>query len=68
MPYYVVNTEQNDGKYNEVHSHTCAYLPHPDNAIPIGEFRNCHDAVARATGLGFNPDGCKHCCLLCHNG
>lgn len=48
MAYYIVNNKQNDGQYNEVHAHTCAYLPHPDNSTPIGEFQNCHDAVDKA--------------------
>ncbi|MHA7918949.1 hypothetical protein [Alloalcanivorax xenomutans] len=68
MSYYIVNNQKNDGQYNEVHAHTCAYLPHPDNSTPIGEFLNCHDAVDKAASLGFNPDGCMHCCTPCHNG
>lgn len=42
----------------------CDYLPSPSNAIELGEFYSCGDALEAAKKIDKNSNGCFHCCLL----
>ena len=48
--YYVNKKAQANGDH-EVHVSTCSFLPEAEHRQYLGEFSNCHSAVAEANGL-----------------
>lgn len=63
--YYVNRNAQPTGEH-EVHKQGCSYMPAPQNCAYLGDFTNCHDAVAEARKRYSNVDGCYYCCNDCH--
>ena len=53
-----------DEKVSTIHMSICDYLPSPSNAIELGEFYSCGDALEAAKKIDKNSNGCFHCCLL----
>lgn len=69
MPYYLINTEKTDGRYNEVHTTTCNHLPSIYNRKDLGWHANAKDAVAYAKNSGYlYADGCFYCCPEANRG
>lgn len=70
MPNYVFNKSKNDGKFHEVHTTDCKWIPALYNRYDLGWHSNCLSAIQRAKAVtGDNDfDGCKHCCPNCHTG
>lgn len=65
---YCVNKNAQDNGDHEVHKEGCDFWPDPENVLPLGQFRNCHEAVAEAKKHYTQTNGCKFCCLPCHTG
>jgi hypothetical protein len=65
--YYVNKNAQNNGDH-EVHVRDCKWMPLSENAIYLGEFAHCRDAVAAAKRHFAQVDGCKYCCPACNHG
>ncbi|HPL92920.1 MAG TPA: hypothetical protein PLB38_01395 [bacterium] len=64
--YYVNINPQKTGEH-EVHTENCGWRPLAPNAIFLGCFTNCQDAIKAAKAKGFkNVDGCYYCCKQCH--
>ncbi len=65
--YYINKNAQSNGDH-EVHVPSCSYFPQGANAIRIGDYTNCHDAVAAAKVKwpGSKINGCYYCCNPCH--
>ncbi len=70
MPNYIINVNEDEKGYNEVHNETtCSHLPATYNRKTLGNFSNEIDAVSYAKRIGYtNADGCAHCCPLAHKG
>jgi hypothetical protein len=67
MRYYI-NRIKHDGVYNEIHVANCSYLPTTANRVDLGVHPNYLSAKMKAKSLGYNPDGCGHCCKGTHHG
>ena len=65
MNYYVNKNAQANGDH-EVHKSNCSFLPDTDNRMYLGDFTNCHDAVAAAKKHYPQSDGCYYCSPDCH--
>ncbi len=64
--YYININPQPNGDH-EVHKSDCGHLPLSPNAIYLGKFANCYDAISKAKERGYNTaDGCYYCCKPCH--
>lgn len=68
MSRYYVNTTQQINGDHEVHKDGCYWLTLVQHPEYLGEFANCHGAVAEARRRGYNANGCIHCCLACNTG
>lgn len=69
MPNYLLNKEKTDGRYNEVHTTSCNYLPTIYNQIDLGWHVNAKEAVSYAIRIGYeSADGCFYCCKDEHRG
>lgn len=68
MASYYVNANAQDNGDHEVHRQGCSRMPSGQNAIYLGEFTNCRDAVARAKLTYFKSNGCYYCSNECHTG
>lgn len=69
MPDYIINTEKTDGRYNEVHTTSCAHGPSVYNRKSLGWHADAVDAVAYAKRNGYpDADGCKFCSSEAHHG
>lgn len=64
MAHYYVNPEPDEDGDNEVHQTGCHRMP--NQAEYLGQFSNCHDAVAAAKRRYPNADGCRICLPQCH--
>jgi hypothetical protein len=65
MLYYVNKNSQDNGDH-EVHNKDCHRLPDSENRQCLGNFDNCHDAVAEAKKYYSQADGCYYCSAECH--
>ena len=65
--YYVNENSQTNGDH-EVHKRSCEYFPDEENAIKLGEFYSCHNAVSEAIRLNYQANGCYYCSRECHTG
>jgi hypothetical protein len=63
--YYVNKKAQANGDH-EVHVSTCSFLPEAEHRQYLGEFSNCHSAVAEAKKYYSTADGCYYCSNACH--
>lgn len=63
---YCVNTEAQSNGDHEVHTRDCHKVPAPRNQADLGEHNSCETAVAKARRMGYNANGCIHCCRKCH--
>lgn len=69
MPYYIINKEKTDGRWNEVHTTTCTHKPSYQNQHDLGWHADEIDAVAFAKKNGYPyADGCYYCCERAHHG
>ena len=68
MTRYYVNTQAQTNGDHEVHTASCSFLPAAEHRKDLGEFSNCHEAVAVAKQTYPQADGCYHCCRACHTG
>ncbi len=68
MPQYIINKNQDDKGYNEVHKQDCLFLPEEKNRASLGTFADEIQAVNYAKSIGYNADGCYHCCPKAHHG
>lgn len=68
MKEYVVNKNVDKNGLHEVHEANCSHAPKSENALHIGVFSNCNNALLQARNIYSNVDGCKHCSLPCHKG
>ena len=64
--YYVNDTAQSTGEH-EVHREDCFLIPFIISKTLLGEYYYCKAAVAKASGIYSNVDGCKHCSPDCHS-
>jgi hypothetical protein len=64
MASYYVNPEPDKDGDNEVHQEGCHRMP--ARREYLGEFSNCHEAVAAAKRRYPNADGCGICSPACH--
>ena len=65
--YYVNKNAQSNGDH-EVHIVTCSLLPAAPNRLYLGDFSNCHGAVAQAKKTYAKSNGCYHCSKPCNTG
>lgn len=65
--YYVNRKAQSNGGH-EVHKLGCNYMPKEENRLYLGEFSNCHQAVAEARKYYAQSNGCYYCSRKCHTG
>lgn len=63
--YYVNKNAQSNGDH-EVHTSGCIFFPEAGNALYLGEFSSCYDAVREAKKFYSQADGCMYCCPACH--
>ena len=63
--YYVNANAQPTGEH-EIHRGDRSCMFFINEAIYLGEFSSCADALAVAQRLYSNVDGCYHCCRECH--
>ena len=63
--YYVNKNAQTNGDH-EVHTTGCAWLPHVDNRIYLGDFVSCRPAVTEARKYYSQSNGCYYCSNACH--
>jgi hypothetical protein len=63
--YYVNNHPQSNGDH-EVHEHGCTHLAKALSTKYLGNFLNCHAAVAAAKKIYRTADGCATCAKACH--
>lgn len=69
MPDYIINVEKTDGRFNEVHTTSCAHRPSVYNQRALGWHADAVDAVAYAKRNGYpDADGCKYCSSEAHHG
>lgn len=70
MPDYIYNTSKTDGKYHEVHTTLCRYLPYSWNRESLGCHSSCKEAIKEAESRTGDRDfdGCYHCSRDCHHG
>lgn len=66
MAYYYVNKNAQSTGEHEVHTSTCAYCPSSQNALYLGSFNTCSEALQAARRYYPNVDGCYYCCNPCH--
>lgn len=66
MNYYYVNKNAQSTGEHEVHKSGCSYLPNAENAIGLGYFSSCSEALKKARDYYSNVDGCAFCCPTCH--
>ena len=70
MQSFIINKNQQSNGDFEVHNTTtgCAFMPHPNNQVSLGNYLDCRGAVAAAKQA--NPtlkiNGCYYCCKPCH--
>ncbi len=67
MHYYVNKNEQDNGDH-EVHESGCSHSPDAENRKHLGDFSNCHAAVAEAKKHYSQSNGCYYCSEACHTG
>ncbi|MFD0940252.1 hypothetical protein [Pedobacter boryungensis] len=63
--YYVNKKAQSNGDH-EVHVKSCTWFPSSENAMLLGEFSSCADAVKEAKKTYSKANGCWTCCRPCH--
>lgn len=63
--YYVNKIAQPNGDH-EVHKDSCDRMPASHNALYLGAFASCMEAVRKAKGIYPSADGCFHCIPACH--
>ena len=63
---YYVNAHAQNNEDHEVHTRDCKYMPNEQNAIYLGEFVSCQEAVLEAKKRYSQVNGCATCCNLCH--
>lgn len=63
---YFVNTQMQPNGDHEVHESECRKFPSREHAKYLGEFDTCHPAVDLAKKMGYNANGCIHCCTACN--
>jgi hypothetical protein len=63
--YYVNKNAQNNGDH-EVHEETCSFLPHVNNRIYLGVYKDCSQAVKAATKHNRKVNSCYYYCNPCH--
>jgi len=71
MPKFYVNRDasHNPNNDHEIHKEGCSWMPNSENAIFLGNFPSCHEALAKAKNDYWRKsDGCKNCCKECHHG
>lgn len=69
MPYYIINDEKTDGRYNEIHVTTCSHCPAEKHQVKLGWHSDAVDAKAYAKINGFpDADGCGFCSREAHRG
>ncbi len=68
MYSYYVNKNAQSNDDHEVHTTGCQYLPTEQNRIHLGEFCDCHLAVAEAKKHYPQSNGCYYCSNKCHTG
>lgn len=68
MAKYIVNTNEDNRGYHEVHTDTCGHLPFNWNQEELGSFAGCSSAVAEAERRhpSWKVDGCYYCSENCH--
>lgn len=68
MPNFYLNSNAQWNGDHEVHQDPCAYMPAPQNQIPLGFHMHCAGAVVTAQ-FKFPQakiNGCAFCCPDCH--
>ncbi|MVF12333.1 hypothetical protein FT643_09265 [Ketobacter sp. MCCC 1A13808] len=63
--YYVNKNAQLNGDH-EVHTTGCSYFPAYNNALYLGKFNTCYEAVAEAKKTYPKSNGCYYCSNACH--
>lgn len=63
--YYVNKIAQANGDH-EIHTDSCSHKPDTVNALYLGVFENCANAVKEAKKYYSKSNGCYYCCKACH--
>jgi hypothetical protein len=64
--YYVNRNAQPNGDH-EVHTPDCEHFPASENALYLGAFASCFDAVAASKRqYQWQSNGCYYCSHACH--
>lgn len=63
--FYINRNSQVTGEF-EVHREDCTYMFFIEDALCLGEFSSCEEAMSVARRLYPNVDGCAFCCRRCH--
>jgi hypothetical protein len=69
MAHYYVNRQAQANGDHEVHNKTTCppqYFPAAHNAIFLGDFSNCQQAVVAARAYFTQVNGCYYCSNYCH--
>ena len=68
MARFCVNKNSQSTGEHEVHNLNagCSFLPDVQNRHSLGEHTNCRGAIAAASQLYNNVDGCAYCAPACH--
>ena len=64
---YYLNLEKNEKGYYEVHRANCPRLKRGMCSHYLGEYENCHSAMAKAGSIHSKVDGCAWCAFECHD-
>ena len=71
MSSFILNRNPQTTGEHEVHNlnANCSYLPDRANQIELGQFANCHEALAKAKQLYPSAaiDGRYYCANACHS-
>lgn len=68
MSKYYVNTNAQANGDHEVHKEECAWMPHEQHKLYLGDFSNCQDAVRAAKKMFTQSNGCYYCSKECNTG
>ena len=66
MAEYFVNQSAQANGDHEVHAIGCLYMPSPLGRQYLGNFPGCAEAIAAASRIFPQSNGCYTCCRPCH--
>jgi len=67
MQHYYVNKQAQPNGEHEVHVPRCTYVAEGEDAVHLGTFVNCKEALQAAHAYYEKVNGCAWCCQDCHS-